>query len=490
MLTLLPRLPLLILTLVLGGLTLLTGCATNPVTGDKDLVLMSEEREIALGRELNPQILEQMGRYEDAELQAYVQRIGERLAAQSHRPDLIYRFTVLDSPDVNAFALPGGYIYITRGLLAYLNSEAELAAVLGHEIGHVTARHTVRQHSAATVTGILATVIAGSTGVQGAGDLANIAGTALVRGYGREHELEADRLGAEYLARTGYAPGAMLEVIEVLKNQEQFEIRLAEEEGREPRVYHGLFATHPSNDQRLQEVVRAAEVHTRNGGRIERNAFLQRSDGLVFGDSEAEGIRRGNRFYHAPLDLAITFPLGWKVENLPDRVVATTRSGDGMIQFTMADLNKRIPPRDFLLQRLKLPNLEHGEAITHQGMQGYTAIARQDTTKGRLPVRHVVLYRNDKALLFAGAADTSGDPFRYDRLVLETARSFHPLTEAERKLARALRIRVIRADAGTRMAGLARESSIPNHPEAQLRLLNDLYPDGEPAPGSLVKTVP
>lgn len=475
---------------LLALIALLAGCATNPVTGDRDLVLMSEQREIALGREMHPQVLEQMGRYEAPELQAYVQQVGERLAADSHRPDLIYRFTVLDSPDVNAFALPGGYIYITRGLLAYLNSEAELAAVLGHEIGHVTARHTVRQHSAATVTGILASVIAGSAGVQGAGDLANIAGTAIIRGYGREHELEADRLGAEYLARTGYAPGAMLEVIEVLKDQEQFEIKLAEEEGREPRVYHGLFATHPSNDKRLQEVVHAAESQTRNGGRIERESFLQHSDGLVFGDSEAEGIRRGNRFYHGPLDLAITFPQGWKVENRPDRVLATPRDGDGLIQFTMADLNKRIPPREFLLTRLGLSDLEHGEAIEHRGLSGYTAITRQNTPMGRLPVRHVVLYRDDKALLFSGAADTSGDPFRYDRLVLDTARSFHPLTAAERELARALRIRVIRAGPDTRMATLARDSNIPNYPEAQLRLLNDLYPDGEPSPGRLIKTVP
>lgn len=474
---------------IMAGLTLLAGCATNPVTGENDFVLMSEDQEIALGRKMHPQVLQEMGKYDAPELQAYVQRVGEALAEHSHRPGLIYRFTVLDSPDVNAFALPGGYIYITRGLLAYLNSEAEMAAVLGHEIGHVTARHTVRQQTTATVTGLLGAVIAGSTGVQGAQDIANIAGTAIVRGYGREHELEADRLGAEYLARTGYDPEAMLEVIKVLKNQEEFERQLAKEEGREPRIYHGLFSTHPSNDTRLQEVVHAADASAGNGGRVNHDVFLEHSDGLVFGDSEQEGIRRGNHFYHAPLNLAITFPEGWKVENLSDRVVATTPSGDGVIQFTMADLNRRISPREFFTERLNLSDLQHGESIELLGMPGYTAVAEQNTTKGRLAVRYVVLYRDDKALIFNGAADNTGEPYRYDRLVLETARSFHPLIDAERKLAQALRIHVIRADRSTTFPRLASESNIPNHPEAQLRLINDLYPQGKPEPGQLIKTV-
>ena len=173
-----------------------SGCATNPVTGKQDFVLMSEEQEINLGRQAHQQILKQYSVYEDQALQDYVSNIVEELSAKSHRENLIFHATVLDSPQVNAFALPGGYVYVTRGIMAYMNTEAELAGVLGHEIGHVTARHGVRQQSASTVTGILATVIGATAGVRGAGDAANIAGTALLRGYGREHELEADRLGA------------------------------------------------------------------------------------------------------------------------------------------------------------------------------------------------------------------------------------------------------------------------------------------------------
>ena len=210
----------------------------------------------------DPEIRKEYGVYDDAKLQAYVQRVGEKLAGLSHRPELFYRFTVLDSPEVNAFALPGGYVYITRGLMAYLNSEAELAAVLGHEIGHVTARHAVRQYTTAMAAQIgytIGAIFVPQVGSQAGSTLFNVLGTALVRGYGREHELQADELGAEYSALAGYDPDAMLEVLQVLKNQEEFEVERAKLEGREPNVYHGVFATHPSNDQRLQQVVKGAQ---------------------------------------------------------------------------------------------------------------------------------------------------------------------------------------------------------------------------------------
>lgn len=476
--------------LFLAGMTGLSGCATNPVTGQSDFVMMTEEQEIALGRQYSPQILKETPAYDNPELAAYVQRIGAQVAAQSHRANLIYRFTVLDSQDVNAFALPGGYIFITRGLLAYLNSEAELAAVLGHEIGHVTARHSVRQQSTATATGLIGAVLAGATGVQGAGELANIASTALVRGYGREHELEADRLGAEYLARSSYDPQAMLRVIRVLKDQESFELQRAKDEGREPRVYHGLFSTHPDNDQRLKEVIGAANKYaTPNAKNNHTDAFLKMQEGLVFGDSEREGIRRGNRFYHRDLDFALVFPEGWRIENQPSRLLAQSRDNDGLIQFSMEDLNKRIPPVAFLRDRLKLQNLRNGEAIQHDGMEGYTALADQNTPFGQLPVRFVILYRGDKALLFAGLSKTKGKPYRFDAEILQTARSFHRLNDTERNLAKAQRLHLIRADANTRYATLARESVLPNHPEAQLRLLNGQYPSGEPTPGQTLKIV-
>ena len=244
-----------VLALYLG----LTGCAVNPVTGEQDFALVSEAAEIEQGRKFHQLIIARYGVYDDEKMQQYIDRIGQQLAANSHRAHLAFTFTVLDSPEINAFALPGCYVYITRGIMAYLDSEAELAGVLGHEIGHVTARHSVRQQSGQTASSILGILISAATGSSSLGDLSQTIGTGLVRGYGREHELEADRLGARYLHETGYDPDSMLDVIGVLKDQEVYEKALAKKEGREPSTYHGVFSTHPRNDDRLKSVIREAK---------------------------------------------------------------------------------------------------------------------------------------------------------------------------------------------------------------------------------------
>ncbi len=472
---------------------LLGACAVNPVTGQSDFVLMSEEQEVKTGREAAPEIIKEFGQYEGEELQNYVQRVGERLAANSHRANLVYRFTVLDSADVNAFALPGGYIYITRGLLAYLNSEAELAAVLAHEIGHVTARHSVRQQSAAGAANLgytLGSILLPELRNQGAQQIFNVLGGALLSGYGREHELEADRLGAEYLARSGYDPQAMIKVISVLKNQESFERQLAQEEGREARVYHGLFATHPDNDTRLQQVVASAEqFRSEHATQVRQEDYMRALDGLTFGDSEKEGVRRGSAFYHADLGFALRFPAGWRVENRPTQVSASAPGNAALLSLFAEDINQRVSPEQFLRTRLKLAKLEQGESFTHQDMPGYTALASTRSPFGVRPVRFAVLYFNNKAYIFAGAAKDERRPYAYDAEFLDSARSFRALTEQERPLARALKLHIVRAQPGTRFAALARESGIPHHAEEQLRLLNQLYPGGEPRPGDLIKTV-
>jgi predicted Zn-dependent protease len=477
--------------LLTAALVLLqVACATNPVTGGSDFVLMSEEKEISLGRKYSAEVVKEIPVYDDPELARLVQSVGEAIAARSHRPDLIYRFTVLDSTTVNAFALPGGYIYITRGLLAYLNSEAELAAVLGHEIGHVTARHSVRQHSTATVTSVLGAVVAASTGIQGVDTLTDLLGTALVRGYGREHELEADRLGAEYIAKSGYDPRGMLQVVGVLKNQEAFDKLVAEKEGREPSAYHGLFSTHPDNDARFQEVVNAANrFRSAETARVGRDSFLQALDGLTFGERDAEGIVRNRNFYHKALDFSVTFPEGWRIDNGTERILAHPADNDGVIQLTVTDLNRRISPESFMIERMKLQDMQHGEAFRVGDYDGYTAIADGKTLYGERPVRYIVIFRDTRAWIIAGAAKDSRNPQRYDADVLATARSFHALSAAEQALADAQHLHIINAPAGTRYEDLARQSPLANFPEEQLRLLNNQYPDGEPEPGSLLKIV-
>ncbi len=467
------------------------GCATNPVTGKSDFVMLSESQEIEMGREADPEIRREFGVYDDPALSAYVQRVGAELAAKSHRTDLVYRFTVLDSPDVNAFALPGGYIYITRGLLAYLNSEAELAAVLGHEIGHVTARHSVRQISAAQAAGVgytIGAIFLPELRTQSAQQLFDVLGTSLIRGYGRSHELEADRLGAEYLARTAYDPDAMIEVIAVLKNQELAETQIASAEGREPRVYHGLFATHPSNDQRLQEVVGEARKYAVAERRVGVDAYLQRIDGMLFGDSPSQGIRRGNRFYHEGLDLTLTFAEGWRLENFPNRLEASSPDNQARMWVFVEDRNRRISPAEFIRDRIGLRSLAAGRELDVGGLEAYTGIGRVNTPFGRRDSRVTVVYYHDKAYIFLGTT-RSGPIGAYDRDFLSAAQSFAPLAESDRRYARGLRLGVVTAEPGDNIAGLIARSVQVNYPEMQLRLINDLYPRGEPRAGQKLKII-
>ena len=439
------------------------------------------------------EVIKHFGYYDDSGLQAYVQQVGGRVAQNSDEPNREYRFTVLDSADVNAFALASGDIFITRGLLAYLNSEAELAAVLGHEIGHVTAKHIARQQTASAAAGLgylLGSILVPELRSQGAQQIFNVVGGAVLSGYGREHELEADRLGAESLARSGYDPQALIEVLTVLKNQETFEKQLAQEEGRQPRVYHGLFSSHPDNDTRLQQVVAQAGEQGNSGARtVNRDEFIKRLDGLTFGDSAREGVRRGNEFYHGELGFALTFPEGWRVENLPNQLVAQPPGGGAVLQMGTEELIRGLSPRQFMLQKLKLGRLQQGEAFEYPQGEGYTALATTRTQAGPRLARFTVLYFRDKAYVFAGVSKDARNPYRYDNAFIKTAQSFHALTETERRLAEPLYLKVIRARGDLPLLNLSERSRIPSHALEQLQLLNHLYPDGEAQSGDQIKIV-
>ena len=466
----------------------LSGCATNPVTGKQDFVTMSEEQEISLGRNAHKQILQQYSVYDDPALQQYVSRIVEELSAKSHRDQLIFHATVLDSPQVNAFALPGGYVYITRGIMAYMNSEAELAGVLGHEIGHVTARHGVRQQSSAQVAGILSTAVAIATGSREIADATNIAGIALIRGYGREHELEADRLGAEYIAKVGYDPEEMINVVGILKSQEEFDKQIAKEEGREPRGYHGTFSTHPSNDRRLQEVIRAANVYRSKNDRDNQGEFLKLTNGMTLGTSEKDGVLRGNKFYHKELNITLTFPEGWKVDNLPDRLIAANKTKDAVMQITLRDLNKRQTPKEFIQSEFGNALRSEQEVVT-ESYKGYTAITKTKTPFGNQDTRIAAVFKDKQVYQFLAAAKDPNLLNKYDKDFLATVNSLRQLKTSERSLAESRKIKLITAKKGDTFAKLAINSPLSSHPEEQLRLLNGMYQTGEPVAGQPIKIV-
>jgi predicted Zn-dependent protease len=462
-------------------LSLLAGCAQNPVTGSNDFVMMSEKQEVAIGRQSDEQVKKQYKVYGSKPLQDYVNSVGQRIAKQSHRPNLQYHFTVLDSPEINAFALPGGYVYITRGIMAYLNSEAELAAVLGHEIGHVTARHGVRQQSAAQAANLgltIASIFVPQINTMGGNNLANLVGGALLSGYGREHELEADKLGAEYLARTAYDPQAIITVIGVLKNQELQDEKLAKQEGREPRRYHGVFATHPDNDTRLKQAVAEADQLASTTHFTGRTEFLAATEGLVFNDNSDQGVVRYNSFYHGELGIALQFPPSWQVHNLPTALVAVSPQGEVQMQMKLDESPKGTA---FEYTRQLTSYNAQITSISANGLPA--ALFEQSDTMGG------VIFLNKQAFILQAKGKASGNLTSHRDEIIKTVRSFHALSSDERHLLKPLTLHVITARTGDTFANLAQNSPLGQSSESYLRLINARFPTGEPQAGQQIKLI-
>jgi predicted Zn-dependent protease len=474
------------IAVAVGGALALTHCAQNPVTGERDFVLMSGPQEIQMGAQAHQDVLREYAPLANPALQAYVNEVGQRLAQQSHRSGLEWHFTVVDSPDVNAFALPGGYVYITRGIMAYLNSEAELAGVIGHEIGHVTARHGVRQHSAATAAGlgaVLGSILVPGLDSQAGASLLQTLAQAWTAGYGREHELEADRLGAEYLARSQYDPQAMIGVIGVLKNQELFAAEQAKRDGRPPRSYHGTFDSHPASDARLQQVVGEAGKYAVAVPREGRSEYLQKLAGVYFGDSPEQGVIRNNLLLHEKLGLAMQFPPGWRVRNRPDRVMALSPQGDALVELQPGPKNDK--PLETLQKGVKL---DAGARYDSGNLGGYPAAFAAGAQEGKPVVVAAVVFNGTQYLIAGMALDKPA--YERERSALRAAiNSFRAITPAEKQVARPYLLQLLKAQAGTTMAALARQSPLGAEAEGQLRLMNDLYPAGEPKPGQLLKIV-
>ncbi len=472
--------------------TVISGCASNPATGGTDFVLMSEETEVRIGQEAKSQVLQQYKRYPNEALQDYVSFVGQRLVAVSERSHLEFSFTVVSDDIVNAFTLPGGHVFVTSGMLAHLGSEAELAAVLGHEIGHTTARHVVRQQSGSTVLGALGSIASAVTGSNLAGSATGFASGALLQGYSRKHELEADELAARYLGRVGYSPEAMIEVIDVLKQQEAFEIERARIERREPKIYHGFFASHPSADVRLREAIDEAKTSGAGSAALARPTyFLAQIEGLVYGDT-SNGVIRDNIFYHPALNLKINFPDSWLVRLDGTTLVGQTRAGDALMQVRAFPVDTRLSARDFLVRQLKITRIRDGSEVQVAGMPAYLAIAEEAQSPfGRRPVRYAIVIDEHygQAYVFAGAGRNDSHEIAADGQFIATIFSFGRMTQADYKRVKPPAIKILTARSGTTMETLAVDAAIPKYTEQRLRLLNGIYPDGEPKPGDLVKTV-
>lgn len=373
--------------ILLASLLVLGTCAVNPATGERELSLVSESQEIEMGREADPQIVAQLGLVEDEEVQRYVSDLGLRLAAVSERPDLPWTFRVVDDPVVNAFALPGGFIYVTRGILLNFDSEAELAGVLGHEIGHVTARHSVSQMSRQQLQQIgLGVGMVLSENVRQLGGLLSAGMQLMNLRYSRGDETQSDELGLNYISELGYDPTAMVGVFEMLAQAGGG----SGEEGRVPEWQ----LTHPYPENRadnIREFIAANELPT--DGIVERDAYLGRLDGLVYGENPRHGYFKDARFVHPELAFELTFPRGWRTINQRSVVAAIEPSEEAVMTLEVA--SEEVDPADALRSFLAQEGITAGTARedTSGGMQRvraeFEAAAEGGTVRGEVAfIRH------------------------------------------------------------------------------------------------------
>lgn len=425
--------------------------------------------------------------YDDPRWQEYVQKIGTRLVGYTSESKAEFHFTVLDISDVNAFALPDGYIFVNRGLLAYLESEDQIAAVVGHEIGHVVLHHAAKKNLLGAFGNVVGFVGAVITGVGQVMDTTNAATDTIVSGYGRDMELQADQFGGEVIAKAGYNPFAMIEVIQVLKDQETFATQI----GGQQKGYHGVYASHPENDKRLHDALEQNAKYLPAEEVEPVGNFWETIDGLVYGNQAGAGIVKDRTFYHESLRVVVTFPEGWDVSSSASKVTGVSPSGSiaGNITFQRQEAPKtKQTPKQYVSDTLKRDDIVSGEDIKVGDYNAY--IAKVDLTKGNLKANMIaVVFKDGGVYLFKGEAGEGGDAAKFEADFRATVQSFRSMQPGDLKVANNQRIKVIEAKPGDTYASLAAKSSLKNHPEEMLRLLNGDHPLGEPRAGNPIKIV-
>jgi predicted Zn-dependent protease len=472
-------------------------CATNPETGSHHVVFTSVKGEQENARRIHEEIVKFYGIYQDQALQDYITMVGTRVARNTPIANWDFKFFVLDDDSLNAFTIGGGYVYIHRGLLPYLNTEAELAAVLGHEIGHDVARHPARSQAHGVMLGVGALATAILTGNAALAEMADLGATVWMQGYGREEESEADRLGLEYAAKSGYRPEAMGNAMKVFKAQEAFELTRAKDENRDPNIYHGVFSDHPAPDERIvQATLGAANISAvpRGGWIDNREDYLKAIDGLPFGSSREQGIVRDNRFYHAGMKLTMAFPKGWTVQNERDRLLVFTKRKESIMQLTLEKRPEKKSPREFLLQRpgVRFATITRSDTLAVHGMEGFALVTKSGSPLdgGEGPVRWAVLYRGTQAFVVGAASRSSeaGAPLD-DGVFMSCIETMRDMKPAEYPLAEPYRLKIIQATEGTRIEDYAKDMPVEKFKKEELQLINGMYPKGEPKPGEFIKVV-
>ncbi|MGB4056872.1 MAG: M48 family metalloprotease [Alphaproteobacteria bacterium] len=452
------------------ALVLLSACSTNPATGAQQFTgLMSPSQENSVGASEHQKVQQQFGFYDDPALLSYVRDVGAKVTRETERPDVQYKFYVIDSPIVNAFALPGGYIYASRGLLALSNSEAELGAVLAHETGHITARHSAERYSHGVVTSLGAAVLGAAVGSNGVSQALGVGSNLYLSSYSRGQENEADSLGLRYMTRGGYDPDAMSAFLQNLQNDTSLEKRLQGSEGGESISY---FSSHPATAERVNST-RAQSGQYPRGGAVGRDRHFAAIDGMTYGDSPAQGFVRGRSFVHPGLGFTFDAPDGFVIQNQPEQVVAVSKTGAAII-FDIAPGASGMNPMGYLTQSwMKGEPVEAPENITVNGMPGATAGFSGNLNGKPVNIRLVAIAWGDKIARFQVAIPQNASASLVNAMKSSTY-SFRGLSESERRNVKPYRVRIVTAGAGDTVSSLAARMAYDDLKEDRFRVLNGL----------------
>ncbi|CCQ74909.1 M48 family metalloprotease [Magnetospira sp. QH-2] len=462
-----------------GALGSLPGCiATNPATGRTSFTgVYSIDDDVALGKKENPGLVKAFGgRYEDARLESYVTSIGKELGKRTEHPDLPYTFTILNTPIVNAFALPGGYVSVSRGLVALASNEAELAGVLAHELGHVNARHTAERLSQSMLAQVGLTVLSVATGSSAVSQIGGLAANAFLQSYSRQQEFEADMLGVRYISRSGYDPDAMVTFLDTLRDHSQVEAEIKGLPKGSVDEFN-MMSTHPRTVDRVQAAIEHGKQYRSANPVLARERYLDHIDGMLYGEDPEQGLIIGQRFVHPTLRMEFTVPKGFQLHNTESKVIAKHPKGAAIV-FDMDRPEKNRDVVSYLRDEWgRKASFSDVEPLTVNGLQaatGMTKISGKD-------VRPVV-FRNDAESVFRFLFITPPQQTAAFNVALrETTYSFKRLSEREAANVKPLRLRISRGQTRESLDRLASNLPYGEYNHAAFRVLNDLKP-GQPLP--------
>ena len=465
-----------------------SGCAVNPVTGKKELALMSEQQEIALGAQSDPQIIAEFGLYDNPTFQAFINTHGQEMVKISHRPNIKYQFKILDSPVVNAFAVPGGYVYFTRGIMAYFNNEAAFMGVLGHEIGHITHRHSVEQYSKSTIANVL--LVGGLIVSKELRPFANEAQSAmqlLFLKYSRTNETQSDALGAEYSTKIGYDAKEMADFFQTLNSLSD------SGDGKIPT----FLSTHPDPLDRFENVNKLATEWQAKVAtppyKVNGDAYLKMIDGIVYGEDPRQGYVETGVFYHPELKFQFPVPSGWDLVNSPVQVQMVPSDGKALLIFTLAEGDNLQSAASATASQLQL-TVKSSRQLTVHGLQALEVMSEQineDPSTGQqsaIKIKSMYIKMASNIYVFHGVS-TPVDFAAYESAIDKTMQGFNELKDQNKINVHPEKIKVVPVKADGTLGQALLSYNVPTTRHRELAIVNGMDITDKLQSGKLIKIV-